>query len=89
MDDELDEPPAYQPRNPLGVVRTCAMALLNHGVLPVAGGVLDQPETLWIDMMVFINAMQERMEELRPEVDTNKGEPLFTQDDDSPRLGLW
>ena len=73
------------------------MALVNHGVLPVAGGVLDQPETLWRDMMLFLNLMYARVEELRPETnmdqdyDADDPRTWFKPSDDEQnvRLGLW
>lgn len=80
------------------MVQTCALALLNYNVLPVAGGVLDQPESLWRDIMRFLTALYDTMEILRPETGADEGydaddpRTWFKQTNDSEhnaRLGLW
>jgi hypothetical protein len=48
-------------------VKRCALALKNYGLLPCAGGVLDQPAALWDDINQWLALYYERIEDQRNE----------------------
>lgn len=49
---------------PLDVVWRCFSALRLHGILPHAGGVMDQDPRLWDDMMVLYRIMAEEQDKV-------------------------
>lgn len=57
----------------IDIVERCALAYRKHGILPVSGGLLDQPERLYNEMMLYLaifeyqNAVIDEIERLERE----------------------
>jgi hypothetical protein len=81
-------------------VLDCAIAYLDHGLLPEAGGVFDQDAALWNDMKLCIALIMDAQERHAPDGDNRpkaaygrdllddlvKGDPL---EKGGARMDLW
>lgn len=57
------------------MVLDCAIAYMDHGLLPGAGGVLDQDAALWSDMKLCIALIMDAQERHAPEGHNGSGQP--------------